>query len=347
MSVKAYAAYDAGSDLKPFEFKQREMKGGDVLIDITYCGVCHSDIHFAKGEWPGSIFPMVPGHEVIGKIVKIGSEVKKFKEGQNVGVGCFVNSCKSCYTCNNNEEQFCNDTIFTYNSVEKETGRPTYGGYSKQIIVNEDFVLKIGENLSKDLARSAPLLCAGITTYSPLKRWNIKKGEKVAVVGLGGLGHMAIKFAVAFGADVTVLSTSKSKEADANALGAHHFALTTDAKTMEGLAGSFDYILNTVSANIDYNIYLNLLKVGGDMTLVGIQPEPSKVMAASLVLKKRSISGSLIGGIKETQEMLDFCDKNNIFSDIELIKMEEINKAYSRMLKSDVKYRFVIDSSSF
>lgn len=345
-SIKSYAALSASEPLKPFDFNQRAMQENDCIIEILYCGVCHSDIHQARNEWGGSTFPMVPGHEIIGKVKSIGSGVKNFKVGETVGVGCLVSSCKKCETCNNNEEQFCAKGVFTYNSVDPISGTSTYGGYAKEIICHEEFVLKIGSNLSKDLARTAPLLCAGITTYSPMKQWGVKKGDKVAILGLGGLGHMAVKFAVSFGCEVTVLSTSPSKESDAKKLGAHHFKITTNPETITELAGSFDFILNTVSANIDYKTYVNMLKTAGKMVIVGVQPEEASVSAAPFVMGKRILAGSLIGGIKETQEMLDYCNENNIFSDIEVIKMNEINTAYERMLKSDVKYRFVIDIAS-
>ena len=348
-TVKSYASLNASSQLAPFSFDQRELTENDVLIDILYCGVCHSDVHQARNEWGGSMFPMVPGHEIIGKVTQVGSNVKNHNVGDVVGIGCMVSSCKTCHTCQDNEEQFCGDLLWTYNSFEKKAGRQTFGGYATEIIANQDFVLKIGANLKKDLARTAPLLCAGITTYSPLKQWGIKKGDKVAIMGLGGLGHMAIKFAHSFGCEVTVLSTSKNKEEDAMKLGADHFVVTSNKDDIMQLNNKFDFILNTVSANIEYATYLQLLKPRGKMILVGIQPQPSVVPAGALVMGKRVLAGSLIGGIKETQEMLDYCDKHNIFSDIEVIKMEEINEAYERMMKADVKYRFVIDiqNSSF
>lgn len=343
MNIQAYASLNATSKLTPFKFNQREMDENDVLIEILYCGVCHSDVHQARNEWGGSMFPMVPGHEIVGKVTKVGNAVKNYKEGDFVGVGCMVSSCKKCSTCAENEEQFCNELLWTYNSFEEKAKRQTFGGYSTEIVANQDFVLKIGANLQKDLARTAPLLCAGITTYSPLKQWGIEKGHKVAIMGLGGLGHMAIKFAASFGCDVTVLSTSESKKDDAFKLGAHHFVVTKNHSEMAKLNNTFDFILNTVSANLEYSNYLQLLKPKGKMVLVGIQPQPSTVPAGALVMGKRVLAGSLIGGIKETQEMLDYCDKHNIFSDIETIKMEEINEAYERMMKADVKYRFVID----
>jgi len=348
-TVKAYASLNANSQLAPFSFDQRALTENDVLIDILYCGVCHSDIHQARNEWGGSMFPMVPGHEIVGKVIKIGSDVKNYRVGDIVGVGCMVSSCKTCPTCQDHEEQFCESLIWTYNSFEKKAGRQTFGGYATEIVVNQDFVLKIGSNLQQDLARTAPLLCAGITTYAPLKQWGVKKGDKVAIMGLGGLGHMAIKFAHSFGCEVTVLSTSESKREDAIKLGADHFVVNNNKHDMAQLNNKFDFILNTVSANIEYTTYIKLLKPRGKMVLVGIQPIPSLVPAGALVMGKRVLAGSLIGGIKETQEMLDYCDKQNIFSDIELVKMNEINESYERMMKADVKYRFVIDikNSSF
>jgi len=343
-NVNAYAAQNATSQLAPFSIERRNVGAHDVQIEILYCGVCHSDIHQARGEWGGSIFPMVPGHEVVGRITKVGEHVTKFKVGDLAGVGCFVDSCRSCPSCLANEEQYCDGgMVGTYNSKDK-SGMPTYGGYSTQIVVDENYTLSVSDKLS--LAGVAPLLCAGITTYSPLRHWKVGKGHKVAVVGLGGLGHMGVKFAVSFGAEVTVLSTSRSKEADAKNLGAHHFAVTTEADTLKALKGQFDFILNTVSAQHDYNQYLNLLKLNGTMVLVGIPPKPESVQAFSLIGKRRSLAGSLIGGIKETQEMLDYCAEHNIVSDVEVIKASYINEAYERVLKSDVKYRFVIDIAS-
>ncbi|MES2893392.1 MAG: NAD(P)-dependent alcohol dehydrogenase [Bacteroidota bacterium] len=343
-AVNGYAVQDPASPLAPFNFERREPGALDVQIDIMYCGVCHSDIHQARNEWGGSIYPMVPGHEIIGRVTKVGAEVTAFKIGELAGVGCFVDSCRTCASCLANEEQYC-DTgmIGTYNGREKD-GSPTYGGYSTQIVVDEKYVLHVSEKLQ--IEGVAPLLCAGITTYSPLRHWNIGKGHKVAIVGLGGLGHMGVKFAASFGADVTVLSTSKTKEQDALNLGAHHFAVTTDAAKMKSLAGKFDFILSTISAQHDYNQYLNLLNLNGTMVVVGVPPQPSSVQAFSLIGKRRSIAGSLIGGIKETQEMLDYCAAHNIVSDVEVIKAADINKAYERMLKGDVRYRFVIDIAS-
>ena len=343
-TINAYAAQNESSPLAPFNFERREVGSHDVQIDILYCGVCHSDIHQARNEWGGSIFPMVPGHEIVGRIIKVGDHVKNFKVGELAGVGCFVDSCRTCPSCIAGDEQYCdNGMVATYNGRDKE-GQPTYGGYSTQIVVDEKYTLHVAENLP--IEGVGPLLCAGITTWSPLRHWNIGKGHKVAIVGLGGLGHMGVKFAASFGAEVTVLSTSKTKHNDALALGAHHFAVTKDEATMKSLAGTFDFILNTVSAQHDYNAYLNLLNLNGTMVVVGVPPQPTAVHAFSLIMKRRSLAGSLIGGIKETQEMLDYCAEHNIVSDVEVIKADYINEAYERIIKSDVKYRFVIDIAS-
>jgi alcohol dehydrogenase (NADP+) len=343
--VKAYAAYDAVNPLKPFEFERKEVGSNQVQIEILYSGVCHSDIHTAKGDWGPAIYPLVPGHEIVGKIIAIGSSVTKFSIGELAGVGCFVDSCRVCKNCKDGVEQFCDEGMTgTYNSYERGTNTPTYGGYSTSIIVDEKYTLHISNKLP--LSGVAPLLCAGITTYSPLRYLKVGKGHKVAILGLGGLGHMAVKFAVSFGAEVTMLSGSPSKEADAKKLGAHHFALTSDAKKMESLVNNFDFILNTVSANHDYNAYLNLLTTNGTMIVVGAPPTPAVIPAFTLIMKRRSIIGSLIGGIAETQEMLDYCAENNIVSDVEIIDMNYINEAYERVIKSDVKYRFVIDMAS-
>lgn len=342
--VNAYAAQNESSALTPFNFERREVGVHDVQIEILYCGVCHSDIHQARNEWGGSIFPMVPGHEIVGRITKIGEAVTNFKIGELAGVGCFVDSCRTCPSCLAHEEQYCDSTLVaTYNARDKE-GNPTYGGYSTQIVVDQKYTLHVSDKLP--IEGVAPLLCAGITTYSPLRHWNIGKGHKVAIVGLGGLGHMGVKFAAAFGADVTVLSTSKSKEQDALALGAHHFEVTTNPETLTKLQGKFDFILSTISAQHDYNQYLNLLTLNGTMVVVGVPSQPSAVHAFSLIGKRRSLAGSLIGGIKETQEMLDYCAEHTIVSDVEVIKADYINEAYERMLKADVRYRFVIDIAS-
>lgn len=344
-NTKAYAAAAATSPLAPYSFDRRTPGEHDVQIEILYCGVCHSDIHQVRDEWGGSIYPMVPGHEIVGRITAVGSHVKKFTVGELAGVGCFVDSCRTCANCQEGLEQYCDEgMVGTYNGRERVTNAPTYGGYSTQIVVDENYTLKISDKLP--LEGVAPLLCAGITTYSPLRYVGVKKGHKVGVLGLGGLGHMAVKFAASFGAEVTMLSTSPSKEADAKKLGAHHFALTSDPATMNGLQNHFDFILNTVSAQHDYSTYLNLLKTNGTMIVVGVPPTPSAVPAFNLIFKRRSIIGSLIGGIKETQEMLDYCAEHNIVSDVEVIPVQQVNEAYERMIKGDVRYRFVIDIAS-
>ncbi|HSZ25429.1 MAG TPA: NAD(P)-dependent alcohol dehydrogenase [Cytophagaceae bacterium] len=341
----AYAAQNATSPLTPFNFERRAVGAHDVQIEILYCGVCHSDIHQVRNEWGGSIYPMVPGHEIVGKVLKVGSHVKNFKAGDLAGIGCFVDSCRECDNCKDGLEQYCdNGMVGTYNSKEKATGLPTYGGYSTQIVVDEKYTLKVSEKLP--LKGVAPLLCAGITTYSPLRHVGVSKGHRVGVLGLGGLGHMAVKFAVAFGAEVTMLSSSSSKKADAEKLGAHHFILTSDENAMKNAQNSFDFILNTVSAPHEYSTYLNLLRTNGTMIVVGAPPIPSQVPAFNLIAKRRSIMGSLIGGIKETQEMLDFCAEHNIVSEVEVIDIKKINESYERMLKGDVRYRFVIDIAS-
>jgi len=343
--VKAFAAYDAETPLKPFEFERKELGEHEIQIEILYSGVCHSDIHTAKGDWGPAIYPLVPGHEIVGKVVKTGSSVTEFKEGDLAGVGCFVDSCRQCESCREGEEQFCEEGMTgTYNSYERGTKIPTYGGYSTSIKVDEQYALHVSDKLP--LKGVAPLLCAGITTYSPLKYLKVGKGQKVGVLGLGGLGHMAVKFAASFGAEVTMLSGTPSKEKDAKELGAHNFALTTDKEVMKSLANTFDVIVNTVSGNHEYGPYLGLLKKNGTMVVLGVPAKPSPLPAMNLIGKRRSIMGSLIGGIAETQEMLDYCAEHNITSDVEVINMDYINEAYDRMNKSDVKYRFVIDMES-
>ncbi len=340
-----YAALQQGAPLTPFNFERRELRATDVQIDILYCGVCHSDIHQTRNEWGGALFPIVPGHEIVGKVSKIGEAVTEFKIGDNVGVGCLVDSCRTCSDCEDHLEQFCNKASFTYNSPEKVTGANNYGGYSKQIVVNHDFVLHISDKLN--LAETAPLLCAGITTYSPLKHWNIGKGDKVGIVGLGGLGHMGLKFAHAFGAYVVLFTTTPAKAEDAKRLGADEVVISTNAEEMQAHLGSFDFILNTVAAPHNLDDYTLLLKRDGTLCLVGVPDHPHASPTVShLIFKRRSIVGSLIGGLKETQEMLDFCAEHGISSDIEIIPIQEINQAYQRVLKSDVKYRFVIDLAS-
>jgi len=343
--VKAYGAQSATSPIAPLDINRRAPGEHDVQIEILYCGICHSDIHQARNEWGGSIFPMVPGHEIVGKVTSVGAHVKKFKVGDLAGVGCFVDSCRECDNCKAGEEQFCDGGMSgTYNGHERDGKTPTYGGYSTQIVVDENYVLRVSDKL--DLAGVAPLLCAGITTYSPLKHWNAGPGKKVAVMGLGGLGHMGVKIAAAMGAEVTVISTSPSKEADAKRLGAHHFAVSTDPEQMKAMHQSFNLIINTVSAKHDYNAFLHLLKLDGTMVLVGVPPDAVPVHAFSLIGRRRSLAGSLIGGIRETQEMLDFCAEHNIVSDVEVIPAQRINEAYERTIKADVRYRFVIDIAS-
>jgi uncharacterized zinc-type alcohol dehydrogenase-like protein len=343
--VKAYAAPAADQPLAPYSFERREPEAEDVEIEILYCGVCHSDIHTARDEWGGTVYPAVPGHEIVGKVTRVGSNVTRFKEGDTVGVGCFVDSCRHCSNCNDDLEQYCeNGHTQTYNSLSQDKQYTTLGGYSSHIVVTQHFVLSVSDKLP--LEKVAPLLCAGITTYSPLRHWGVKAGDKLAVVGLGGLGHMAVKLAASMGAEVTMLSRSPKKEKDASELGAHHFALTTNADTMAGLANSFDFIIDTVSAPHDYNEYLALLKTNGVMILVGAPPEPLPVSAFSLIMGRRSLVGSLVGGIKETQEMLDYCAEHNITSDVEVININQINEAYERTLAGDVHYRFVIDMAT-
>ena len=342
--ANAYATKAADALLAPFTIERRAPGAHDVLIDILYCGVCHSDIHQARNEWGGSIYPMVPGHEIVGRVIQVGAHVSKFKVGDLAGVGCMVDSCRTCPSCEAGEEQFCETgMVGTYNGKDKE-GHPTYGGYSTQITVDEKYTLHVSEKL--DIKGVAPLLCAGITTYSPLRHWKVSKGQEVAVVGLGGLGHMGVKLAAAMGAKVTVISTSDSKAADASRLGAGNFINSRNEEQMKKAAGHFDFILNTVSAHHSYDALLGLLKPNGTMVVVGAPPEPSAVSGFSLIMKRRSLAGSLIGGIKETQEMLDFCAEHNITSDVEIIPIDQINEAYERMLKGDVRYRFVIDISS-
>ncbi len=345
-NIKAYAAHAAEKDLEHYKIDRREPGPEDVEIEILYCGVCHSDIHTARNEWGGTQYPVVPGHEIVGKVTRVGNAVKKYKEGDTVGVGCFVDSCGHCENCEDHQEQYClNGPTATYNSPSRlDKDVITYGGYSTHIVVKEEFVLKISDKLP--LNAVAPLLCAGITTYSPLRHWNVKKGDKVGVVGLGGLGHMAVKLASSMGAEVTMLSRSPEKEKDAAELGAANFELTTNKETLKRLAGKFDLIINTVSAQHDYNLYLALLKTNGVMVLLGIPPNPTDINAGQLIMKRRSLVGSLVGGIKETQEMLDYCAEQGIVSEVEMINIDQINEAYERTLSSDVRYRFVIDMKS-
>lgn len=331
----------------PFEkttIERRELRPQDILIDIKFSGICHSDIHSAHGEWAGGIFPMVPGHEIAGIVAAVGSEVTKFAVGDRVGVGCFVDSCGECEYCLSGEEQFCTKGVIgTYNSLDYD-GNPTYGGYSQKIVVTERFVVRIPDALDLDVA--APLLCAGITTYSPLNHWNAGPGKKVAIVGMGGLGHLAVQFAHAMGAEVTVLSRSKNKKDEALGFGADHYFATSDPATFTELAGRFDLILNTVSANLDVNAYLSLLRVDGTLVNVGAPAEPDQYHVFSLIMGRRSLAGSLVGGIRETQEMLDFAAGHSIAPKIEVIRADQVDKAYERVLRSDVRYRFVIDIST-
>jgi len=343
--AKGYAAQSPTTDLAPWTFERREVGPHDVQFEILFCGVCHSDLHQIKNEWFPGIFPMVPGHEIVGRVTQVGSHVKKFKAGDLAGTGCLVDSCRVCDSCKEGLEQYCeNGATGTYNSYEKDGKTPTYGGYSNNIVVHEDFVLHMPETLN--LAATAPLLCAGITTYSPLRHWKVGKGHKLAVLGLGGLGHMAVKFGVAFGAEVTVLSTSPKKEEDAKKLGAHKFVVTSDAEQVKAVKGYFDFILDTVSAEHDFGLYLSLLKRDGTHICVGAPSEPNKIPAFSLLMGRKSVGGSGIGGLPETQEMLDFCAEHNIVSDIEMIDIKDIHAAYDRMVKGDVRYRFVIDMAT-
>ncbi|RYG54230.1 MAG: NAD(P)-dependent alcohol dehydrogenase [Chitinophagaceae bacterium] len=343
--VRAFGTEAAEDELKPLDIKRRNPKPHDVEIEILFCGVCHSDLHTARNEWRSTVYPCVPGHEIVGKIVAVGDHVSKFKIGDLAGVGCMVDSCRECEYCKEGLEQYCEEgNIGTYNSPDRFLGTQTYGGYSESVVVDESFVLKIPENL--DLAATAPLLCAGITTYSPLKHWNVGPGKKVGIVGIGGLGHMAVKLAKAMGAEVIVFTTSAAKVDDAKRLGADDVVLSTDPQQLAKYIGKLHFVLNAVSAQHDINIYLSLLKVDGSLALVGAPENPLPVAAFSLIPYRRNLAGSMIGGIAETQEMLDFCGQHNITSDIEMIDIHQINEAYERLLKGDVKYRFVIDMAS-
>lgn len=344
IQAKAYAALGPEKELEPWQFETREIGPHDVQIQILYCGVCHTDIHFTRNEWSEGIFPMVPGHEIVGRIVAVGEHAQKFKLGDLGGVGVIVDSCGECEECTHHQEHFCNTgATYTYNNLGKD-GLPVYGGYSDSVVVKEDFVHHISEKL--DLAAVAPLLCAGITTYSPLKKYNVGKGHKLAVVGLGGLGHMAVKFGVAFGAEVTVISTSPNKEKAAKELGAHHFLISKEEDQMNTAAKRFDHIIDTVAADHDINPYLTLLKTNGVYMNVGMPIKPWEISSFSLAMGNKTITGSGAGGLQETQEMLDFCAEHDIVSDIELIDIKDINIAFERMLKGDVRYRFVIDMST-
>jgi alcohol dehydrogenase (NADP+) len=345
----AYAATKEKAPLTPFNFERRSLRPHDIKIEIIYCGVCHTDLHFVKNEWKNSMYPLVPGHEIVGKITHIGSEVKSFKVGDFAAIGCLVDSCRTCSSCKADLEQYCEkEMTFTYNSKDKIDFKITYGGYSTEIVADEKYVLHVPKEFKeKDLAGVAPLLCAGITTYSPLRHWNVKEGTRVGVVGIGGLGHMAIKLAHAMGAHVVVFTTSESKVQDAKKLGANEVVISKNEEEVKKFENSLDFIINTVSAPHNLDVFITLLKRDGTMCMVGLPdlPHPSPSIA-NFIFKRRKLGGSLIGGIKETQEMLDFCAKHHILSDIELIPIQKINEAYERMLRSDVKYRFVIDISS-
>ena len=340
--TKSYAALSKHTPLEPYSFERRDLRADDVHVHIRYCGVCHSDLHQARDEWGGSMYPMVPGHEIVGEVVAVGSSVTRFAPGDWVGVGVMVDSCCNCNSCNRDMEQYCDEGMTgTYNGLERDGKTVAQGGYSSDIVVKDRFVVSISRSLN--MAAVAPLLCAGITTYSPLRFAGVTAGMKVGVVGLGGLGHMGVKFAASFGAEVTVISTSPSKEADAKRLGASRFLLSSDAAAVKSYAGYFDVILDTVSADHDYSGYLDMLTLEGKLLIVGLPSKTPEVSPFSLITKRRSISGSMIGGMKETQEMLDYCAEHQIVSDVEVIPIQDINDAYQRMLRSDVKYRFVID----
>jgi alcohol dehydrogenase (NADP+) len=346
-NAKAYSAASATSPMAPTKINRRDPTENDVQIEILYCGICHSDLHQVRNEWSGAmptVYPCVPGHEIVGRVTKVGSAVSKFKPGDLAAVGCMVDSDGTCPECKAGLEQFCANFTLTYNFPDKHLGGVTYGGYSESIVVDQKFVLRVPSNLNP--AGAAPLLCAGITTYSPMRHWNVGKGKKVGVVGLGGLGHMAVKIAHALGAHVAVFTSSSKKKEDALRLGANEVVIANDANEMTRQAGTFDFIIDTVSANHDLNAYLNLLRRDGNLTLVGASPTPFAVSAFSLIMGRRSLSGSPIGGIAETQEMLDFCGKHNVTADVEVIPIQKVNEAYERMLKSDVKYRFSIDMAS-
>ncbi|GHA27801.1 alcohol dehydrogenase [Salinimicrobium marinum] len=343
--VKAYAAQEPAANLEPFEVKRREVKEDDIQIDIEYCGVCHSDIHTVNNDWGGSQYPVVPGHEIIGRVMQVGKNVSGFKEGDLVGVGCMVDSCQHCDSCKEGLEQYCeNGVVMTYNGKDEHLGGHTFGGYSENIIVDKKFVLRMPENI--DVKAAAPLLCAGITTWSPLQHWNVKKGDKVGVIGLGGLGHMGVKFAHALGAHVVMITTSPEKSKDGKELGADEVLISKDSEQMAEHRGSFDFLLNTVPVGHDVNPYLGLLKRDATMVMVGAVEPLEPMHGGALIVGRKSIAGSIIGGIKETQEMLDFCGEHNIVSDVEMIDIQNINEAYERVVSSDVKYRFVIDMKS-
>lgn len=345
MKTSAFAALRAGEKLVPYSIERREAGPRDVAIDVLFCGVCHSDIHQARDEWGGGLFPMIPGHEIVGRVAKVGAEVTKFRVGDMVGVGCMVDSCHACRPCEEHHEQFCEKgCAFTYNGTEMDRKTPTHGGYSSHVVVTESFVVKVPEKL--DPAAAAPLLCAGITTYSPLRQWGVGKGTKVGVVGLGGLGHMAVKLAASMGAEVTMLSTSRSKEADAKRLNATDFALTSDPDTFTKLKGRFDLIVDTISAEHDLNAYMGMVRPFGTMVMLGVPPKPAPLHAFSLIGGNKRLAGSLIGGIRETQEMMDYCAEHGIVSDVEVVPVASVNEAYDRTVKGDVRYRFVLDMAT-
>lgn len=346
METRGYAVLEANAPLQPFTFDRRELRGGDIAFDITYAGICHSDIHQAREEWGAAIFPMVPGHEIVGIVTAVGPGVTKFAVGDRVGVGVFIDSCRTCENCIAGQQQYClKGMTGTYNEYERDGTTVALGGYSNKFVIDQDYALKVPANL--EMSGVAPLLCAGITLYSPLRHWGAGPGKKIGVIGLGGLGHMGVKFAAAMGAEVTVFSHSAGKEADAKRMGATHFVVTKDPSLFAELSESFDLILNTVSAELDINQYLGLLKLNGTLVIIGLPGKPYEVTAFSLLRLRRSLAGSMIGGLPELQEMLEFCAANNIVSDVEIISADYINTAYERTVASDVKYRFVIDATTF
>ncbi|QQS33971.1 MAG: NAD(P)-dependent alcohol dehydrogenase [Acidobacteriota bacterium] len=345
IQTKGFATHDASATFSPFEFERRDVGQNDILIDIEYAGICHSDIHLAKDEWHDmmpAMYPMVPGHEIVGRVTQVGDAVTKFSVGDIAGIGCFIDSCRECVPCDFGVEQYCmNGMAMTYNGTEMDRTTPTYGGYSKHYVIDENYALKV--NATGDLSGVAPLLCAGITTYSPLKKFGVGPGQRVGVVGLGGLGHMAVKIAKAMGAEVTVFSTSPGKSEDAGKLGADNFVVTNDPENLAPLANSFNLIIDTVSANHDLNPYINMVGLNGVLVVVGMPELPATIHQASIIMGNKSIAGSLIGGITETQEMLDFCAEHGVVADVEVISPDRIEEAYDRTIKADVRYRFVID----
>jgi uncharacterized zinc-type alcohol dehydrogenase-like protein len=346
MKTKGYVVQQAKAPLESYEFERRQLRPRDVALDIDYAGICHSDIHQAREEWGPAIFPMVPGHEIVGRVTQIGSQVSKFKVGETIGVGVFIDSCRSCASCHAGLEQYCVEGMTgTYNAYERDGKTIAFGGYSNKFVIDEDYAVHVPKNL--DMAGVAPLMCAGITLYSPLKNWKAGSGKKVGIMGLGGLGHMGVKFSHALGAETTVFSHSPSKEADAKRMGADHFIVTKDLKELDKFKQSYDLILNTVSADLDLEPYLQLLKLDGTLVVIGLPGKPYAINAGTLLAQRRSLAGSMIGGMAELQEMLNFCGQHNIVSDVEVIKADYINTAYDRTVASDVKYRFVIDASTF